>query len=158
MPSVLTRTARFSRCKKYRYELGRSWDDGETVVFVGLNPSTADHTIDDPTVRRCIRFASDWGFGSLSIVNLFGYRSPDPSRLHTVVDPVGISTDRILREVLGKADLVIAAWGVHGTLAARNETVLAWIPQPHCLGVTRAGHPKHPLYLPATTEPRRFGH
>jgi hypothetical protein len=150
-------SAVFSDCARYRYVLRRKWDAGRrSVLFVGLNPSTADATLNDPTIRRCIRFAQDWGYGSLVMANLFAYRVTEPSLLPRVDDPVGPLNNRWLAMLRKQADLVIAAWGVHGTLLARNDQVLAQLSEVHCLGLTKAGHPKHPLYLPATVTPRPF--
>src|SRR5262245_38555366 len=90
----MLRSAVFSPCRKYRYSLTRIWDaERPNVMFVGLNPSTADDQVDDPTVRRCIGFARKWRFGGMIIVNLFAYRSTDPNRLQEILDPVGPEND-----------------------------------------------------------------
>jgi hypothetical protein len=147
-------SAVISECSLYRYVLRRIWDkDGRSVLFVGLNPSTADASADDPTIRRCVRFARDWGYGSLIMANLFAYRATEPCVLPRVDDPVGPRNNWWLSILSRKVDLVIAAWGVHGTLLARDIEVLGKLSEVHCLGVTKAGHPKHPLYLPATVTP-----
>lgn len=160
MNNDMIRTARFSRCRRFRYTLSRTWGDGDTVMFVGLNPSTADDQQDDPTVRRCIGFAQTWGYGRLVLVNLFGYRSPKPSLIRTVSDPVGPSNDRIIRELVSETELIVVAWGALGDLLDRDEKVLPLLPDPYCLGTTKGGHPRHPLYLPATStlEPFRRTH
>jgi hypothetical protein len=150
-------SAIFSECEHYRYVLRRTWDvTRRTVLFVGLNPSTADATVNDPTIRRCIRFAQDWNFGSLIMANLFAYRTTEPSLLPRVSDPVGPRNNWWLSMLQRKADLVIAAWGIHGTLLARNSEVLGKLTGTYCLGLTKAGHPKHPLYLAANVTPRPF--
>ena len=156
MSSYLVRHARFSRCRQYRYTLKREWGDGDAVMFVGLNPSTADHRIDDPTVRRCVGFAQRWGFGSLLLTNLFGFRSTDPSILPDIKDPVGPSNDRIIREVAKDATLIIVAWGSNGNLQQRDGQILEWLPDPHCLGFTKSGCPRHPLYMPSSAVPVPF--
>ena len=122
-------------------------------MVIGLNPSTADASIDDPTVRRCVRFAHDWGYDRLLMVNLFAYRSTDPSVLLDVDDPIGPSNDRILRESISESDCVVAAWGARGGLLQRDQTVLAMLDDVYCIGLTAAGMPRHPLYMPATSQP-----
>ena len=150
-------SASFSRCKKYRYTLSRTWDSKlPKIMFVGLNPSTADAEVDDPTVRRCVRFARDWGFGGLVLTNLFAFRSTDPKRLKAVADPVGPKNDLAIRKACESVDCVVVAWGVHGTLSDRDREVLAMLESPNCLGVTNSGAPRHPLYLAACTPRRRY--
>jgi hypothetical protein len=144
---------------RYRYRLWRRWAAGRTVAFVMLNPSTADADRDDPTIRRCAGFARAWGFGGMTVVNLFALRATDPARLRRARDPVGRDNDRHIAAAAADASMVLVAWGVHGALDGRDRTVLALLAgrQPRCLGVTRGGHPRHPLYLPAATRSRPFG-
>jgi hypothetical protein len=143
-----------SDCKRYRYQLTRQWNpDLATIVFVMLNPSTADASANDPTIRRCINFAHGWGFGGLKVLNLFAWRATNPAELKTVVDPIGIDNDRHLLEAFGQATTTVVAWGVNApaTRVLEVSNLLreaAIIPQ--CLGATRAGHPRHPLYVPRT--------
>lgn len=145
-------SAEFSPCRSYRYALERRWDDaGPTVAFIGLNPSTADEQSNDPTIRRCIGFAQSWGFGSLSMVNLFAMRSKDPRLLYEAEDPIGPDNDRWIEKARRRADALIAAWGTRGTLLGRDESVLAKHRDLLCLGVTKDGHPRHPLYLRSDT-------
>jgi hypothetical protein len=152
---LLGDSAVFSDCGAYRYALWRRWGQGSAAMFVGLNPSTADETQDDPTVRRCIRFARDWGHDALVMTNLFAWRSTDPLGLRAPHDPVGPENDRHLFELARGAGVVIAAWGVHGTLAGRAERVVeSGILGPYyVLGLTKDGHPRHPLYMPARCVP-----
>lgn len=104
-------SASLSKCRRYRYELRREWDaNGKSCVFIGLNPSSADESRDDPTIRRCIKFAKTWGYGCLEMVNLFAYRSTDPAFQLHVHDPVGKANDKSLVRVCNSADLVVAAW------------------------------------------------
>lgn len=149
----------FSPCRTYRYSLWRRWDaDGPTLNVIGLNPSTADEYADDPTIRRCIGFARAWGFGTLVMTNLFAYRSTDPRVLLTVADPVGPDNDQALRVQAYEAGMVVAAWGAHPLAVARSEAVRPLI-QPYsvmCLGATKDGAPRHPLYLPKTMLPSPF--
>jgi hypothetical protein len=153
---LLIRRASLSRCKTYRYSLVRQWGRGGTVVIVGLNPSTADARIDDPTVRRCIGFAASWGFGRLVLINLFAFRATDPARLHCVDDPIGPMNNRCIRRQVGEADLVLVAWGNRGNIRDRDKAVLAWLPNPHCIGVTGQGFPRHPLYVRSDATPTKF--
>lgn len=153
MQQVIEKRARLSRCGRYRYVLERSWGCERTVLVIGLNPSTADAKVDDPTVRRCVQFAKDWGFGRLLIANLFAYRSTNPSVLLKVDDPIGPSTDRILRETIEEADCVVAAWGARGGLLKRDQTVLEMLDDVYCIGLTASGMPRHPLYMPAASQP-----
>ncbi|MGA2231917.1 MAG: DUF1643 domain-containing protein [Tepidisphaeraceae bacterium] len=152
-------SATFSPCRRYRYVLRRTWDAaGQTVLFIGLNPSTADAKHDDPTIRRCIRFAADWGFGSLIVANLFAYRATKPADLRRAADPIGPRNNFWLAQLQKQADLTIAAWGIHGAHLNRDRHVLGKLSRLHCLGKTKAGHPRHPLYLAATARPSPLTH
>ena len=131
-----------------------------TCLFVMLNPSTADETQDDPTIRRCIRFAKDWGYSAMCMTNIFAYRATDPLEMKKQADPVGFDNTQHLVRIGSKADMVIAAWGTHGVFGNQDINVrakfhTAGIPL-YCLGVTKGGHPKHPLYLRADTKPVKF--
>ncbi len=155
--AVMDKSASFSDCRTYRYALWRTWDaEADYVMFVGLNPSTADETMDDPTIRRCIAFAKDWGYGGLVMTNLFAYRSTDPAVMKVASDPVGPANDGWLSMLSENAGIVIAAWGTHGTHQQRNAVVCKLIPELHCLRQTKGGHPGHPLYLPKTLQPVHF--
>jgi len=154
------RSAEMSECGKYRYWLDRRWhtkaDYPRRVCFVMLNPSTADALEDDPTIRRCMGFAQAWGCNWLTVRNLFAWRSTEPKGLLTAEDPVGPLGDANLIAAKS-ADLVVVAWG-------------AWVPferhvkalellagkQLHCLGITKGGKPRHPLYCRADARPVPF--
>jgi len=130
----------------YRYSLTRVWDACLPVVtFVLLNPSTADAVQLDPTMRRCIGFAKREGYGGMVIVNLYAFRATDPKVMLAAPDPVGPENDRILAAVSGP---VIAGWGANAR-SARVAQVVELLPPLHALAVTKAGHPRHPLYVPA---------
>lgn len=135
----------------YRYSLWRVWSAASPrVVFVMLNPSTADAQYNDPTIRRCIDFASSWGFGSVEVVNLFAYRATHPMQLRQVDDPIGADNNLFLVQALRRAACIVAAWGTHGTFLSRDREVLELLKQAHtcyCFGLTKNGHPKHPLYV-----------
>jgi hypothetical protein len=152
----MQRDATFSACHNYRYALWRQWADGPGVLFVMLNPSTADAMHDDPTIRRCIGFAKSWGFGSLAAGNLFALRTPSPRVLAAAQSPVGADNDRWLRRLQRGAALVLAAWGNHGRMLDRAVAVQRMLTDPCTLGLTRAGEPRHPLYVTGRTVPRRW--
>ena len=137
---------------KYRYTLDRVWGAGKPVVFVGLNPSTADAQVDDPTIRRMIGFAKRWGFPGVTVVNLFAVRLTYPAGLLNVKEPVGPDNDEVLADVAGKAALVVVCWGNHGAFENRCGEVARILPPAKCFGLTLRRQPAHPLYLPHTAE------
>jgi hypothetical protein len=142
----------FSADGTYRYLLVRRWATGPpTMTFLMLNPSTATAAADDPTIRRCIGFARREGCSALAVVNLFGLRATDPRELSGHADPVGPANDRLIWETCEPGRLVVAAWGVFGRLAGRAETVTGLLAERGvdlmCLGVTKNGAPRHPLYV-----------
>lgn len=145
----MTGRASFSRDGRYRYSLTRRWDDGPCVAWVMLNPSTADATHDDPTLRRVTAISRRAGFGALEVVNLCALRSADPADLARAEDPIGPRTDAALRRALARADAVVAAWGVPPRgLVERAEAVRRMLGgDVRCLGLTGGGHPRHPLYV-----------
>ncbi len=143
-------TAKLSRCRKYRYALWRTWDDSlPFVMFVGLNPSTADENTDDPTLIRCMNFAKSWGYGGVCMANLFAFRATDPNVMKSAEKPVGRLNNKWLRELAGQAGLVVAAWGNDGAYLGRSQKVVNMIPQLHCLKMNKSGEPAHPLYQKA---------
>jgi hypothetical protein len=139
---------------KYRYYLDRWWEEGKgALVFVMLNPSTADHRVDDPTIKRCMAFARALGYGGIIVLNLFALRSSQPADLDRAIDPIGPQNDEyldtVLRETAVEGGAVIVAWGTNGARERRDEVVLKLIRShgltPLCFGETKDGHPKHPL-------------
>lgn len=154
----LTGSAEFSDCGRYRYLLTRRWAPGPEMLFVMLNPSTADAARDDPTIARCTRRAREMGFGGLSVANLFAWRSTDPWQLRTVPDPVGPANDSTLREAADRSAMVVCAWGAGGALFGRAGVVVALLrfgdrPLFH-LGLTACGEPRHPLRIGYRTTPQ----
>ena len=146
--SFINKTASFSSCRTYRYSLSRIWDKQKKfVLFIGLNPSTADEEVDDPTIRRCSGYAQKWGYGGFIMVNLFAYRTTLPSNLKKVKYPIGKNNDKYIVKLSKKADITVAAWGNNGNLYRRNKQVLSLIPNLMCLKVNKSGQPAHPLYL-----------
>lgn len=143
----------------YRYSLWRNWNpDAPKITFVMLNPSQADAHQDDPTLRRCIGFAQDWGYGSLEVVNLFAFRATRPQALRTASDPIGPACDRYLLAA-ASVEQIVVAWGNWGRLHLRDRAVLKLL-APHapisCLGLNQAGQPRHPLYVPKSVTPICF--
>lgn len=158
----MERTAVISKCKQFRYRLGRRWTDGPTCVYVMLNPSTADHEQDDATTRRCIGFAQQEGYGALEVVNLFAFRTPYPSALKHSGFPVGPENDAHIFEAFKRAERVCVAWGALQESAA-EERVQVVMPMvwssgmaPYCMTITRSGFPGHPVRLAKATRMRPF--
>lgn len=155
-------SAKISEDGQYRYWLARDWYmDGETpnpLVYVMLNPSTADATKDDPTITRCMRRAASLGFNGIRVVNLFALRSTDPAKLLDVADPVGPDNDRIVASVCRGQPMVIAAWGEEKAHVAQRasavKAILRGLQVPlYALAMTKAGHPRHPLYVSYEAQP-----
>jgi len=147
-----------SECGKYRYLLQRFWDSRlETLNFIMLNPSTADASVDDATIRRCLGFARDLGFGSLEVTNLFALRSTDPKALKGHADPIGPENDEHIVSSAKVCQMTICAWGTHGSYLNRASKVLGLLRSanitPRALGVTKDGAPRHPLYLKGDLRP-----
>ena len=168
--------AGFSSDGHYRWWLRRRWSGGSgTLVFIGLNPSAADGRRDDPTLRRLIGFGRGWGYNELVVLNLFARISPSPAVLRRVKDPIGVSNDLELKGWCGRwasqssIDLW-CGWGGSGACRGRDQQVLAWLDcfweqrqrrhpsasPPFCIGLTRTGQPRHPLYASADLTLRPF--
>ena len=150
--------AQYSDCENYRYELTRVWDDtGRKVVFVMLNPSTATEIQNDPTVERCERRARTLGFGGFRVCNIFAYRATDPRDMRAQDDPVGPANDAAILRACAWADRIVCAWGTHGEHHQRGpemEVMLRMQPKPlFHLGLSKKGHPKHPLYIAYVVQP-----
>lgn len=147
-------SAVISPCQQYRYELRRVWDETKPLVlFVCLNPSTADTEVEDNTSRICINYAKRWGYGGLLMGNLFAYRSTDQSALYKVSDPVGPEKDAWLKNLQSQSALVVCAWSDTGAFKNRD---LAFLGAPHCLVKLKSGRPGHPLYKRADLKPIRL--
>lgn len=152
-------TAAFSPCRRYRYSLWRSWDSSKpTCAFIGLNPSTADESVDDPTVRRCKRFARDWGFGALVMLNLFGFRATNPDDMMSESEPVGADNDETILQVARESRRIVAAWGTLGHWRNRDRHVCGLLKDFPivCLARTKWGFPQHPLYVRADVVPAPY--
>lgn len=150
-------SAKLSPCRTYRYALWRTWDTTKPyALFICLNPSTADESEDDPTLRRCIDFAQSWGYGSVCIGNLFAFRATKPIDLMSAKHPIGKENDRWLRKLSEDAGIVIASWGNHGTYKNRCDDVLKTLSDVHYLKLNNSGQPAHPLYLRRDSIPVPF--
>jgi hypothetical protein len=155
-----------SACGRYRYWLYRAWGSAahptaaRSGLWIMLNPSTADAAHDDATIRRCRAFSQRWGWDAMTVVNLFARRATDPKQLKLARDPVGPANDQVLLAQAGRHDFILAAWGNHGGHRRRDAAVLAMLGEQGlavmCLGVTRQGRPRHPLYVAAHTTPSPF--
>lgn len=153
-------SAEFSKCRTWRYTLTRSWSNRPNVLFILLNPSTADETNPDPTLTRAIGFARDWNFGGLVFCNLFAFRATIPKDMKQAPDPIGPQNDYHIMTQAQKANQIIVAWGVDGDYRSRDVAVLKLLKDSRfklvCLGKTKNGFPKHPLFLPRTTRRGNF--
>jgi len=151
-------TAIYSDCERYRYTLTRVWEpSGRRALFIMLNPSTATEVQNDPTVERCERRARSLGFGGFRVTNIFAWRDTDPRAMRKADAPVGPDNDAAIRESCDWADQIIAAWGTHGAHRGRGPEVaqiLGSSGQPvYHLGLSKEGHPKHPLYIAYARQP-----
>ncbi|MBJ3764135.1 DUF1643 domain-containing protein [Maribius pontilimi] len=153
--------ARYSDCERYRFDLTRIWDpEGPRVLFVMLNPSTATEQQNDPTVERCERRARAQGFGGFRVCNIFAWRSTDPAGLRKTPDPVGADNDAAILAGADWADRIVCAWGTHGALEDRGPAVEALLRDAghplHHLGLSKHGHPRHPLYIAYAIPPQAW--
>ena len=146
-----------SKDRSYRYVLWRNWRaSGKRVLFIGLNPSTADHLCDDPTIRRCIGFARAWGYDGMLVGNLFAFRSRRPDVLRKATSPIGPDNHKWLLEMASAADLHIACWGNAGRFMSQDQAVHKLFDSLHCLKLNSTGTPAHPLYLRKSLTPVPF--
>ena len=157
-----TSGAYFSPCRVWRYTLWRIWDASlPSVNWLMLNPSTADEFVLDPTLKRCLNFSREWGYGGMVITNLFAYRATKPAVMKAYHEPVGAENDRAIIETASGADLVVCGWGNHGSHRRRDKEVLGLLSMAkvrlHCLTVNGDGSPGHPLYLAGNSSPFQFG-
>lgn len=152
-------SAIFSKCGTYRYTLTRRISQPirwvRPALFIMLNPSTADEIKDDPTIRRCISFAKREGCTGLTVVNLFALRATNPKELLKHEDPIGPENDKIIQDMLRlhRIGIVVAAWGAHPLAHERGKKVMKMFDgNILCLGTTKDGSPRHPLYVKSAQE------
>jgi hypothetical protein len=166
--SALSGSAIFSACGHYRYLLTRQFgepapDDPtspKVATFIMLNPSTADATHNDPTIRKCIGFARRWQCHTLQVLNLFAVRATLPRAMKRATEPIGPENLQWFTHALtanpSGEHLIVCAWGVHGVHLSQDRAILRWLQEqkiaPLALGFTRDGHPRHPLYVRYSTE------
>ena len=163
MPTQV-RTAVFSQDLKYRYLLSRRWAyrDGNLIVWVMLNPSTANDTENDPTIERCMRRSIEWGYAGMDVVNLYAFRATSPANLFKADDPVGPMNEDALNAAFSRAEMILLGWGAHARHTEQERAVLRELAGPltadkvHFLKIGKGGAPSHPLYLPYTLKPRRY--
>lgn len=150
----------YSPCERYRYALTRVWGTGPRVLFVMLNPSTATEVQNDPTVERCERRARALGYGGFRVCNIFAWRDTDPRAMRAAADPVGPANDAAIRDGALWADAIVCAWGTHGAHLDRGrqvETLLRATGRTLThLGLSKDGHPKHPLYIAYSQQPETW--
>lgn len=158
MSDSIIKSAVISQDGKYRYWLLRQWGSGDRVVFLMMNPSTADASVDDHTIRKCMGFAREWGYDGIEVVNLCALRSTDPNAVMVADDPFGPENSRHILETLYSKNFVVCAWGCEGTLrrgrlTGKVKAILGDIKLKRpdiefkCLGKTKGGTPRHPLML-----------
>lgn len=160
---IINLSAVISDDGKYRYWLKRDMSkyelEARPCVFIMLNPSTADHKNDDPTIRRCRGFAEQLNYNMLIVVNLFALRATDPKDLYSNDDPIGILNDQAIQKAveIGKSNkgMVICAWGNHGKYMDRGNIVLNNVGKEnlHYLKLNKGNIPAHPLYLRKNLKP-----
>ena len=139
----------FSSCRNWRYALWRNWEQGSgRVLFIGLNPSKADEHHNDPTIRRCMGFARDWGYRGMVVGNLYAYCATRPADLFDAPDPEGPENGKYLDLLTGLADMSICCWGNHGKSRQLEMPLLDGDTPLHTLKFNQSGAPTHPLYLP----------
>lgn len=144
----------FSSNRAYRYVLWRMWRSiGDYAAFIGLNPSKADEVDNDPTVKRCIAFAKAWGLSGIFMLNIFAFKATDPDEMMATASPIGRKNDEMLLRYCRKSKIIVACWGTHGAYRNRGDDVAKRVLKGqtiYCLGTTKNGFPKHPLYLAKT--------
>ncbi len=153
----MDKDAILSKDRKYRYTLSRIWDHAKPIVlFICLNPSTADEENDDRTITKCIGFSKRWDCGGLYVGNLFAFRATQPEDLKKATDPIGPENDAWIGKLLEKSNLVVGAWGNHGKYLGRGDIFLKYIPNLFYLEMNKSGQPSHPLYLNYDTALKKF--
>lgn len=155
---MISSSAIFSDNRIYRYALTRIWDKKlPSIMIIGLNPSTADESENDPTIRRCIGFAKKWGYGKLYVTNLFAYRATYPKNLFEYSEPIGDENDYWISKLLKEVDTVVLAYGNSGKYRNRDKEILNLVQNPYCIKTSKANMPVHPLYMKYTDKAIRYG-
>ena len=145
--------ATLSKCRKYRYVLWRVWDKSlPHIMFIGLNPSTANETQNDPTILKCIQYCKRWGYGGFYITNLFAYRSSSPDILKKSKKPIGLKNDYWILKTAKSSEKIVACWGEHGAFKDRDQELKKQLSNLYCLKTNKSGQPAHPLYLKSSLD------
>lgn len=148
--------AHFSEDRQYRYALWRIWNENKPLVmFIGLNPSTANEHVDDPTIKRVMKLVGGWNYGGFYMMNLFAIVSSKPEVLVNHPDPLG-DNDHWLEKIAIECKMVLFAWGSFKQAKDSAEAVKKRFPGAYCLRKSKDGNPWHPLYIPAKTQPISF--
>jgi len=151
--------AKFSPCRTWRYDLWRKWgSDDDYCSWILLNPSTANESENDPTIRRCITFSKAWGYSGLHILNVFGFRATDPSDMKKANEPIGTDNNKTILKIAKGASRVVCGWGDHGQYKGRAEDVVRMLSKHEIrlsyLDLNKSGEPRHPLYIKGDTHPK----
>ena len=150
----MIKAAVLSADNSYRYQLSRIWDEEKPkILFIMLNPSTADEFVEDPTIRRVVNFAKDWGYGGVYVGNLYAFRSTDPKGLKSIEDPIGPENMTHIQALISLVDKVVYAWGND---QKEPEWLKKIIDAPYCIEISKKGIPKHPLYLKKCLKPQLY--
>lgn len=153
----MKKNAILSEDRKYRYVLSRIWDETKPkVMIIGLNPSTADETEDDPTIGRCISFSKSWGYGGVYMLNLFAFRATQPKDMFNAQNPIGLENNSYIEIYSKKVDKIVCAWGNHGTYKNRGNEIREKFDKLFYLTLNQTGEPAHPLYLKSELVPKKW--
>ena len=153
----MKKNAILSEDRKYRYVLSRIWDETKPkVMIIGLNPSTADETEDDPTIGRCISFSKSWGYGGVYMLNLFAFRATQPKDMFNAQNPIGLENNSYIEIYSKKVEKIVCAWGNHGTYKNRGNEIREKFDKLFCLKLNQTGEPAHPLYLKSELVPKKW--
>ena len=153
----MKKSAILSEDRKYRYVLSRIWDETKPkVMIIGLNPSTADETEDDPTIGRCISFSKSWGYGGVYMLNLFAFRATQPKDMFNAQNPIGLENNSYIEIYSKKVDKIVCAWGNHGTYKNRGNEIREKFDKLFYLKLNQTGEPAHPLYLKSELVPKKW--
>jgi hypothetical protein len=146
----------FSTERHYRYALWRVWNaDNGIVMFIGLNPSTANERDNDPTIRRVMSFAYDWGFGGVVMANIYGWITPYPLELQACEYPIG-ENDQWVEALAKHCQKIVFAWGKFKQAAKWSQVLIEMFPDAYALKINNDGTPRHPLYVPGKIIPVKF--
>lgn len=151
--------AEISDDQLYRFLLTREWDSNKgKVMWIMLNPSTADAMNDDPTIKKCVSYADKWGYGSIAVVNTNPFRSPNPKEMrgHSLPVDVWVQNHAVIERESANADMIVAGWGNDAEFEALKFFVNRFGNRLFALQVNNTAHPAHPLYLNGSLEPRPY--